>query len=169
MPQNAIRGDSAMDAIAAVQYRNRVNNDAQMTRLHQWFDTVLDEIMTLETRHGYLRALLPDGAWASHRKYLSYGGALRDGRDFGNWGYAVVMRSLFHSGLANYDQCCDVLLGDVVEAMLHLGFDVYRDRAVFLSYATLLNETCLTLDRIENWARRCGYWESSRAMARLLL
>ena len=120
-----------MDAIATLQYRGRVNNNPEMLRLHRWFDMLLEEVMNLEMQHGCLRALLPDGAWASQRKGLSYGGLLRDGRDFGNWGYAVVVRSLFHSGLTNYDQCCDVLVGDVVEAMLRLGCNVYRNPSVF--------------------------------------
>ena len=150
-------------------YRAHVNSDPSMVVLHRWFDALLNDIVALDAQYGHLRSLLPRGQWASHRKSLSYGGVLRDGRDFGNWGYAVVMRSLFHSGLGSYDQCGDVLLGDVIEAMLYLGFNVYRESGSFLMYANLLNEACLTLDRIESWARRIGYWESSRRMARLLL
>ena len=119
-------------------YRSHVNNDPSMVMLHNWFDALLNDIVELETRYGHLRSLLPRGRWASHRKSLSYGGLLRDGRDFGNWGYAVVMRSLFHSGVINHDQCGDVFLGDVIEAMLYLGFNVYREGGSFLSYATLL-------------------------------
>lgn len=158
-----------MQPVAILQYRARFINDPMVRELHSRFDSLLNEVLELEKQHGYLRNLLPDGAWASQRKPLSYGGCLRDGRDAGNWTYAVVMRSLMNAGLTDYGQCNDVLLGDVIEAMLHLGFNVYRDPGPFLSYAKLLNEVCLVLLRIEDWARRFGYWETSRQFAFLLL
>ena len=93
---------------------------------------------------------------------------LVDGRDFGNWGYGVVMRSLFNAGLVDYDVCSDLLLGDVVEAMLHLGFNLCRNEIPYSRYAILFDTICLTLERIETWTRSLGYWVDSRDMARLL-
>ena len=156
---------------ATMQYRLRVSADASAVQLHNHFDHLIGEILDLERQHGLLYHLLPGGAFQGHRKQWSWFGVLADGRDFGNWGYAVIMRSLFHGsvGLSIHDVCGDVLMGDVVEATLHLGYNLYRFQAPFSLYATLFNEVCTTFERIETWARSLGYWESSRVMAQLLL
>ena len=156
---------------ATQQYRVRVNADPASVQLHNHFDHLIGEILDLERQHGLLHHLLPGGALQGHRKQWSWFGVLADGRDFGNWGYAVIMRSLCHGCLALqiHDVCGDVLMGDVIEATLHLGFNLYRHDVPYTLYASLFNEVCVTFERIETWARSLGYWESSRVMAQLLL
>ena len=154
---------------ARLQYRLRVNRDPTAVLLHNSFDEVLGLILHLENEHGVIRALLPDGMWQGRRKVWSWYGVMLDGRDFGNWGYAVVMRSLFHGGLVDYDVCNDEKLGDVIEAIFHLGFNLYRNVGPFFVFALLFNTACLILERIEAIARTLNYWECSRRMAALLL
>ena len=139
--------------------------------LHGRYDVLCGMIVDLEREHGVIRNLLPDGEWRGQRKTWSYHGVLLDGRDFGNWGYAVVMRSLFKMGLVNYDMCNDILLGDVIEAIFHLGFNVYRHDAglPFLKYAVLFNMACLTLESIEKRATSMGHWTCSRRFALLIM
>ena len=150
-----------------LQYRARVNSDARTQSLHKNFDILVGEILLLENGCGLLQALLPDGRLGQFRKTWSYSGFLRDGRDFGNWGYAVIMRMLFATGLVNYDHLGDKKLGDVVEAVLHLGYNVHREGPV-REYACKFDELCLTFEQIETWTRSLGYWETSHAMAKLL-
>ena len=61
-----------------------------------------------------------------------------------------------------------MLLGDVIEAVLHLGFHVYR-AGPRLTYARLFNKVCLVFERMERWFTSLGYWETSHDMALLLL
>ena len=159
---------AAVDIEHCCEYRCTVRANPTISHLHKTYDDLLGQIMVLEKHHGMLCSLLPNGSLAMCRKELSYGGVLVDGRDFGNWGYGVVMRSLFNAGLVDYDVCSDLLLGDVVEAMLHLGFNFHRNEGPFLRYAILFATICLTLERIETWTRSLGYWVDSRDMARLL-
>ena len=154
---------------ARLEYRRRINQDPTAVLLHQSFDEVLGSILHLENQHGVIKALLPDGVWQGRRKVWSWYGVMLDGRDIGNWWYAVVMRSLFHGGLPNYDVCNDEKLGDVIEAIFHLGFNLYRDVGPFFVIALLFNSACLLLERIEAIARTWRYWECSRRMASLLI
>ena len=139
-----------------------------MLQAHSTFDALLGQLVDLERQHGMFQALLPDGSLARQRKTLSYGGCLTDGRDPGNWYYAVVMRSLFNAGVTPRDWLNDETLGDVVEALLYLGLDAASYHP-FDAYARRLNNACLWLERIVSWATGLGYWETSRQMATLLL
>ena len=151
-----------------ITYRTRVNADAFMLEAHTTWDVLLGQLVDLEAKHGMFRALLPGGRLAHLRKTWSYGGVLTDGRDIGNWYYAVVMRTLFHMGVISYDEMSDEKLGDVVEALLYLGYE-FAKRDPLDAYAVRLNNACLWLEHIEAWARGLGYWETSREMAELLL
>ena len=153
-----------------MQYRARVNADPAIWALHRLFDGLCGDIISLEIREGVLERLLPGGDLAKNRKEWSYHGVLEDGRDFGNWGYAVIMRHLFCCGLVDHHVCGDELLGDLIEAVLYLGrgFNVYRDGPLF-EYARLFNDVCLVLEDMQRWFVSLGYWETSRAMVLLLI
>ena len=147
-------------------YRARFSSD--MRQAHKHLDDLIAEILVLERDWDLLRALLPDGALAHNRKDWSYRGRLKDGRDIGNWYYAVVMRLLFDSGLTDYDHCNDETLGDVLEAIFHLGYNAAPEYPVS-EYARLLDAAVLRVDRITDTAKKLGYWLTSREMAGLLL
>ena len=156
---------------ATMQYRERVNASPLAVQLHRRFDYLLGHILFLEKAFGLIKGLLPGGLLQGRRKVWSWFGVLADGRDAGNWAYAVVMRSLLYSdsSLERHDQCGDVLLGDIIEAVLHLGYNLYRHEVHYFLFARLFNEAVLTFERIETWATSQGYWKSSRAMANLML
>ena len=150
-------------------YRALVNADPTILSLHRQFDGLCGDIMNLEMEHVVLAALLPGGELAQHRKEWSYSGVLEDGRDFGNWGYAVIMRHLFCCGLVDHNELGDEKLGDVIEAVLHLGFGIgYREGPLF-EYARLFNDVCLVLEDMQRWFVSLGYWETSRDMALILI
>ena len=150
-------------------YRARVQQDPAIEALHRLFDELCGDIIALESRHGVLKALLPGGDLAKNRKEWSYEGVLEDGRDFGNWGYAVIMRHLFCCGLVDHNVCKDELLGDVIEAVLHLGFGFGRTEGVCFEYARLLNNVCLVFEVVQRWFVPLGHWETSSDMALILI
>ena len=69
----------------------------------------------------------------------------------------------------DYDTCNDEKLGDVIEAIFNLDFNLYRNVCAFFLFALWFNDTCLILERSEARARNLGYWTCSRSMARRLL
>ena len=150
-------------------YRARVRQNPAVETLHRLFDELCGDILALESRHGVLEALLPGGDLAKHRKEWSYEGVLEDGRDFGNWGYAVIMRHLFCSGFVDHNVCKDELLGDVIEAVLHLGFGFGRTEGVCYEYARLLNDVCLVFEVIQRWFGPLEHRETSSDMALILI
>lgn len=159
----------------AREYRILVNADPAVLALHVEFDELCGHVLRLEAQAGVLEALLPGGAWAARRKGWSHHGVLADGRDFGNWGYAVILRHLFACGLVDHDACCDILLGDVVEALLHLATQARRgeDAATAAErrlpeYAWLFDRLCLVLEAMKKWFVEMHFWESSRRMAVIL-
>ena len=139
-----------------------------MLEAHNTFDALLGQLVDLERQHGIFQALLPGGSMAPRRKTLSYGGCLTDGRDPGNWYYAVVMRVLFDSGLTDHDGCGDVLLGDVVEAVFQLGYNLAREHP-YTEFARLVDAAVLWVERIADYTTKLGYWLTSREMAGVLL
>ena len=152
-----------------MQYRARVDADPTILALHWLFDGLCGDIINLETRHGVLEALLPGGDLVKNRKEWSYHGVLEDGRDFGNWGYAVIMRHLFCCGFVDHNVCGDELLGDVIEAVLHLGFGFGRREGPLFEYARLFNAVCLVFEDMQRWFVSLGYWETSSDMALILI
>ena len=149
-------------------YREQVSRDSYMRRAHAALDELTVGILEMEREWGLLRSLLPNGALAPYRKTWSYGGRLKDGRDIGNWYYAVVMRVLFDSGLTDHDGCGDVLLGDVVEAVFQLGYNLAREHP-YTEFARLVDAAVLWVERIADYTTKLGYWLTSREMAGVLL
>ena len=115
-----------------------------------------------------LRALLPDGALAHNRKDWSYRGRLRNWHDIVYFSYAVVLRVLFDCGLVDYDECNDVTLADVLEAIFHLE-TITAPQSPVSDYARLLGAAVHQVDRIHDSAQRCRNSLTSREMAALLL
>ena len=152
-----------------MQYRARVNADPAIWALHRLFDGLCGDIISLEIRDGVLERLLPGCDLAKNRKGWSYHGVLEEGRDFGNSGYAVIMRHLFCCGLVDHNELGDEKLGDVFEAVLHLGFGIgYREGPLF-EYARLFNDVILVFEVMQRWFGSLGYWETSRDMALILI
>ena len=126
--------------------------------------------MHLNSRLGLLEALLPGGSLASRRKVWSWYGALANGEDAGNWNYAVVMHIMFLTGLDNpgaHARLSDVLLGDVLEAILYLGHEAPQGSEAH-ACAIMIDLACRCLQRIGRWSASHGFWESSRDMAWLM-
>ena len=49
-----------------------------------------------------MQLLFPNGAWQGHRKIWSWYGELEDGRDLGNWSYAVIILAAALASEANH-------------------------------------------------------------------
>ena len=156
---------------AVLKYQKALQTDASLVLLHERYLCLLRSILTVEQTHRHLRAFLPGGKWAKKRKELSHNGTLQDGRDPGNWIYAIVMRTLFGLGLDNHNDCRDVLLGDVIEAMLNVVGckSMCSDKLGVAAYAGFFNNVCLVLEDLIPSATRAVLWVSSRDMASLLL
>ena len=79
---------------------------------------------------------------------------------------------MFSSGLDNqgvHAQLSDVLLGDVLEALLYHGYLVAPRGSDAHACASLIEMACRSLQRIAAWVDSQGMWESSRDMAALML
>ena len=150
-------------------YRALANADPYAWALHRRFDIIMGHIMKMEEEHGLLRALMLGGCLVSYRKLWSYKGVLADGRDLGNWAYVVIMRHFFACGLTDHNECNDGLLGDVIEAVLHVGFTSDDPHQAWLrEFAELFNESCLVFECMKKWFVQHECWESSKVMALLL-
>ena len=94
-------------------------------------------------------------------------GALRDGRDPGNWIYAVVLRTMFRSGMPEPIDMGDELLGDHIEAILYLGFVLGVQEC--REYAEVFSDICVLMEHIRLWQQSMHFDCYSRTMASLML